>query len=47
MLKKFIPLLALFALPAFAKPQLTVYTYDSFAAEWGPGPAVKKAFEAQ
>nr|WP_233148836.1 thiamine ABC transporter substrate binding subunit [Shimwellia pseudoproteus] len=30
-----------------AKPLLTVYTYDSFAAEWGPGPAVKKAFEAQ
>ncbi|MDN3680366.1 thiamine ABC transporter substrate binding subunit [Vibrio tapetis subsp. quintayensis] len=26
---------------------LTVYTYDSFAADWGPGPAVKKAFEAQ
>lgn len=23
-----------------------VYTYDSFSAEWGPGPAVKKAFEA-
>lgn len=47
MLKKLLPLLTLFALPAFAKPQLTVYTYDSFAAEWGPGPAVKKAFEAQ
>ncbi|MGL4929401.1 MAG: thiamine ABC transporter substrate binding subunit [Plesiomonas sp.] len=26
---------------------LTVYTYDSFASDWGPGPAVKKAFEAQ
>ena len=26
---------------------LTVYTYDSFAADWGPGPAVKKAFEAE
>ncbi len=24
---------------------LTVYTYDSFAAEWGPGPAIEKAFE--
>nr|WP_255602690.1 thiamine ABC transporter substrate binding subunit [Pantoea sp. DY-15] len=34
--------------PAFAaKPVLTVYTYDSFSADWGPGPAVKKAFEAQ
>ncbi|WP_135444638.1 thiamine ABC transporter substrate binding subunit [Vibrio tasmaniensis] len=24
---------------------LTVYTYDSFAADWGPRPAVEKAFE--
>ena len=46
MLKKARPLLALLALPAFAKPVLTVYTYDSFAADWGPGPVVKKAFEA-
>jgi thiamine transport system substrate-binding protein len=29
------------------KPTLTVYTYDSFAAEWGPGPAIKDGFEAQ
>ena len=28
------------------KPELTVYTYDSFISEWGPGPAVEKAFEA-
>ena len=27
-------------------PVLTVYTYDSFTADWGPGPAVEKAFEA-
>ena len=27
-------------------PVLTVLTYDSFATEWGPGPAVEKAFEA-
>ncbi|TDK50017.1 thiamine ABC transporter substrate binding subunit [Antarcticimicrobium luteum] len=26
-------------------PTLTVYTYDSFTAEWGPGPQVEKAFE--
>lgn len=26
---------------------LTVYTYDSFAAEWGPGPAIKEGFEKQ
>jgi len=29
-----------------ATPTLTIYTYDSFTAEWGPGPAVTKAFEA-
>lgn len=27
-------------------PVLTVLTYDSFVSEWGPGPAVEKAFEA-
>ncbi|HBL7238505.1 TPA: thiamine ABC transporter substrate binding subunit [Serratia liquefaciens] len=48
MVKKNLPLLLLFcAAPVFAKPTLTVYTYDSFAADWGPGPSVKKAFEAQ
>jgi len=26
-------------------PELTVYTYDSFVAEWGPGPQVEAAFE--
>lgn len=26
-------------------PELTVYTYDSFVSDWGPGPAVKTAFE--
>jgi len=31
---------------AFAQaPVLTVYTYDSFIPEWGPGPAVEAAFE--
>jgi len=46
--KQILPLLMLLSLPALAaKPLLTVYTYDSFSAEWGPGPAVKKAFEAQ
>ena len=36
------------ATPAFAegKPVLTVYTYNSFTSEWGPGPALEKAFEA-
>ena len=44
MLKNVLPLLALVALPVFAKPVLTVYTYDSFSADWGPGPVVTKAF---
>ena len=36
------------ALPALAadKPTLTVYTYDSFITEWGPGPEIKSGFEA-
>jgi thiamine transport system substrate-binding protein len=33
--------------PALAKDKLTVYTYESFTADWGPGPVVKKEFEAQ
>jgi thiamine transport system substrate-binding protein len=39
--------LALVASAAMAEtPVLTVYTYDSFASDWGPGPAAKAAFEA-
>ncbi len=26
---------------------LNVYTYDSFTSDWGPGPAIKTAFEAE
>ena len=29
------------------KPTLTVYTYDSFVSDWGPGPQIKAAFEAE
>jgi len=29
------------------KPVLTIYTYESFTSEWGPGPAVEEAFEAR
>lgn len=48
MLNKVLPVLLLFSAPVLAaKPVLTVYTYDSFSADWGPGPAVKKAFEAR
>ena len=28
-------------------PELVVYTYDSFVADWGPGPQIEKAFEAE
>ncbi|BEI24333.1 thiamine ABC transporter substrate binding subunit [Vibrio fluvialis] len=42
-----IAMATLFSSATFAAPTLTVYTYDSFAADWGPGPAVEKAFEAQ
>ena len=47
-------LAALCSLAAFATPgraadarTLTVYTYDSFTADWGPGPKVRKAFETE
>jgi thiamine transport system substrate-binding protein len=39
---------ALFSTSLMASAQsLTVYTYSSFASDWGPGPAIEKAFEAQ
>lgn len=41
-------LLAVSLAPAVAQDKtLTVYTYESFTAEWGPGPQVEKAFEAK
>ena len=44
-----VPTVLSLSYPALAKdkPELTVYTYDSFAADWGPGPQIKSAFEAQ
>jgi thiamine transport system substrate-binding protein len=41
-------LTGLFAAPSFAEevPILKIYTYDGFAAEWGPGPGLKAGFEA-
>jgi thiamine transport system substrate-binding protein len=36
-----------FVSPTFAADKtLTVYTYESFVSEWGPGPKVKEAFES-
>ncbi len=35
--------------PALAqeKPELVIYTYDAFVAEWGPAPKIKIAFEKE
>lgn len=38
---------ALLGSPVAAAPVLTVYTYDSFASEWGPGPQIRELFEAE
>ena len=35
----------IFASLAQAKETLTIYTYESFIAEWGPGGKIKEAFE--
>ena len=35
------------ALPAAAQNSLTIYTYDSFTSDWGPGPVIEAAFEAE
>lgn len=37
--------LALFSTAQAEEQTLTIYTYESFTAEWGPGPKVKAAFE--
>ncbi|MFN3936335.1 MAG: thiamine ABC transporter substrate binding subunit [Gemmobacter sp.] len=40
--------LAIVATSAAAElPVLTVLTYDSFVSDWGPGPAIRQAFEAE
>ena len=38
-------LLFIFNISSSAKETLTIYTYDSFISEWGPGPIVEKIFE--
>ena len=43
---KFIVFFVFCGVPALAdKPVLTIYTYDSFTSDWGPGPAVETEFE--
>jgi len=48
---RFVLSIALFGwgalLAASPLPELVVYTYDSFLSDWGPGPGLKKGFEAQ
>ena len=41
----FFLLLFIFNFSLLAKETLTIYTYDSFISEWGPGPIVEKVFE--
>ena len=47
MLKLFASLIAFvsFASLAEAKETLTIYTYESFVSEWGPGAKIKESFE--
>ena len=47
MLNLSLAMLAMGGTALAADNELTVYTYDSFVADWGPGPVVKEAFEAQ
>lgn len=37
--------LSITSMASDTKPTLTIYTYDAFAASWGPAPKIKKAFE--
>ena len=36
-----------FSITLWAKPILTIYTYDAFAASWGPAPKIKEVFEKE
>jgi thiamine transport system substrate-binding protein len=47
-MKKILTTLSAFfalAAPVAAKDTLTIYTYESFTSEWGPGAKIKDAFE--
>ena len=35
----------LFPFEIYSKETLTIYTYDSFISDWGPGPIIKEKFE--
>ena len=40
-------LAAAFSMHAASAENLTIYTYESFVSDWGPGPEVQKKFESQ
>jgi len=42
-----VSVLCFFVSPGYAAQTLTVYTYESFTSEWGPGPVIKTAFEKE
>ena len=46
-MNKYIPLIVISTLMSMSATaeKLVVYTYDSFASDWGPGPGVAQAFE--
>ena len=46
-MKKTLPVIAISAIISMSAvaDKLVVYTYDSFASDWGPGPKIKKEFE--
>ena len=41
----FIYFIIIFAATTVNAKKLTIYTYDSFVSEWGPGPIIEKKFE--
>lgn len=45
--KIFLILLFFISSSLAAKPVLTIYATSSFASDWGPGPAIKQAFEQE
>ena len=38
-------IITLLSIDIYAKQSLTIYTYESFVSEWGPGPIIEKLFE--
>ncbi|HIP60310.1 MAG TPA: thiamine ABC transporter substrate binding subunit [Campylobacterales bacterium] len=47
MMLKILIVILFFSITAWAKPTLTIYTYDAFSASWGPAPKIKALFETE